>query len=226
MLNFESCRPGVSGTNKLLRRLESELRLVKMILAGEEEPTESRLQGLKNNVDGIRAELLTATQAPDVVALGKRFYSPLVSERGVEVDVVASNGSVWIEVKKHHSFSTGSRHWGCRKGRSKGILQQAKEMVTVSRDPSNVIFWQSPQVVFRFIGNVDNSVRNELEELGIIVLEDDGNLDVLALPERLIESHRVNLDVTTLCCLVSEISNGGANTEQVRCNDEGGGKLM
>jgi len=212
---FSEQQPEVHGISKLLRRLEADLRLVNLIIDGEEEPNSSRLQGLKNNIDGLNAELLTAKQAPGVIAVGKRFYTPEVSSKGVEVDVVAQNGCLWIEVKKHHSFSTGSKMWEGKRGRSKGVLQQAREVLAAAKDPSHIINWQEPKVVFRFIGSVDISVRSELENLGVVVIEDKGVLDVSLLPECPTMIDRVNLDVTTLCSLVSEVSNGGAGSKEV-----------
>ena len=41
-----------------------------------------KLQGARNNLHGLRAELTTASQAPDVVALNKKFYEQVYSGPG------------------------------------------------------------------------------------------------------------------------------------------------
>jgi hypothetical protein len=90
------------------RRLQGEVTFIAGMQADASSLTAERLQGAWNNLGGVRAELHTARIAPHVVALGRQFAAPFSAPggasaewecgRGVDVDVVAGGGHLWVEV--------------------------------------------------------------------------------------------------------------------------------
>ena len=71
----------------------------------------------------------------DVVLARRRGLDAGALKRGntrAEVDVVASGGHTWIEVKNHETFGTDSTHWVGQKGHMKGLKQQVEELLLAS----------------------------------------------------------------------------------------------
>jgi hypothetical protein len=139
---------GVRGVDRLLRKAKKESAVLKQLACGNLEAISTRVQGIRNNLNGLRSELDTASKAPDVLELGKRFflrptgYESKPAENGakqkrkssskteasleVEVDVVACGGAIWIEVKHAAAGCTlGSAEWIGNPGHLKGLNQQA-----------------------------------------------------------------------------------------------------
>lgn len=127
----------------------------------------------------------------------------------MEVDVVAQQGLAWIEVKAHEPFDLDSSHWLGNPGHFKGLLQQAQQQLEVAKAACNVVRWQSPSVIFHLPLGVHPAVKAELSAMGVLV-SGPGRFDVSILPAMPAAPDTVNMDVTTLCALVSEVSNGDA----------------
>lgn len=83
---FASTKPSVTGSERLLKRAQRDCLFVDSLLADkgidggspQDEPDASLsqdLQGVRNNLRGLQAELDLAQQAEAVVCLGARFYS-------------------------------------------------------------------------------------------------------------------------------------------------------
>ncbi|KAK9834617.1 hypothetical protein WJX74_005807 [Apatococcus lobatus] len=168
-----------------------------------------KLQGARNNLHGLRAELTIAQQAPGVIAVNKKLSKqvhsgPGKAEAAAEVDVIAQGGSIWIEVKCHENVNVRSASW-TGGGTRKGIQQQAEQLMAVAQAPCNHVLWQPPSVLFHFMSHLDQGIAAELRAMGATVTG-PGPLDAGLLPAAPLPPAATNLDVTTLCGLVSEAS--------------------
>lgn len=86
-----------------------------------------------------------------------------------------------------------------------GMQQQAEQLVAVAQAPCNHVLWRAPTIVFHFTGHLDQDIAAELRAMGAIVTG-PGPLDEDLLPPPPPPPAAINLDVTTLCGLVSEVS--------------------
>ncbi|GBF89975.1 hypothetical protein Rsub_02681 [Raphidocelis subcapitata] len=118
----------------------------------------------------------------------------------VEVDVVAHGGQTWIEVKGSQAFGVGSKRWLG----AEGLKQQVAAMVAVARSPGCAVRYRPPQVVVFCPLGADPEVAAELEAMGARVASGIGSL--ADLPEPHPPPATTNLDTTSLCALVSEVS--------------------
>lgn len=173
----------------------------------------AQLQGVANNTRGLGAELDVAESAPGVVAVSRRFWAAGLAESRdgsnggaahCEVDVVLEHA--WVEVKSHSTFGLHSQHWLGNSGHTKGLLQQAAEQLAIAAAPCNAVRWTPPAIVFHFSGGVSADVAHELRAMGITVTG-PGPISSDQLPPVPPPPASVNLDVTTLCALVSELTN-------------------
>ena len=73
MTQYDEQSPHVSGTKRLLRRMQTEAEIVDHLVQQGEAASIVRIRGAVNNVRGLQGELATAQQAPGVIALGRRF---------------------------------------------------------------------------------------------------------------------------------------------------------
>lgn len=120
----------------------------------------------------------------------------------VEVDVVADDGLTWIEVKNQELFGVASAHFvGGSHG--KGLAEQVGHMLAIAAQPEHKRRGRSPQVVVYFPSGVDGEVAAALTALGAKVANGVGSLAPLC---GVVGNNVTNLDVTTLCALVSEVS--------------------
>lgn len=83
----------VTGSTRLLKRAQRDLASVTALVAQNQhlareagqsteifsKAMEIQLQGARNNIRGMQAELDVAEQAPGVLCLGARFYSEVTS---------------------------------------------------------------------------------------------------------------------------------------------------
>lgn len=83
---FANTKPTVTGSERLLKRAQRDCLFVDSLLAGKriddgspQDAPDARLsqdlQGVRNNLRGLQAELDLAQQAEAVVCLGAKFYS-------------------------------------------------------------------------------------------------------------------------------------------------------
>lgn len=227
---------GIDGVGKLRSRIRRDL---KRLLA---RPGEAAA-GARNNARGYTAELAVARHAPPpVVAVCASATGGGQGQQGsVEVDVVCDGGATWIEVKAHRPFSTASHHWTGGSGkRRRGLKEQAEALLAAAQDPSNAARgFCAPRLAVLFSRGVDPSVARELERMGAIALgeekggdgqaeeddddDDDASIDAACraalaalppLPARTGPPPPVNLDVTAMCALVSEVSWSGGGGEE------------
>mmetsp|Transcript_119733 Transcript_119733/g.211669 ORF Transcript_119733/g.211669 Transcript_119733/m.211669 type:complete len:404 (-) Transcript_119733:248-1459(-) len=191
---FLGCR-GVDGSEKLARAIRREG------LAAQKAATCSVLNGVRNNLAGMGAELSVAVAAPEVVAVRKRFPG-CDGVEGVEVDVVAQRGATWIEVKYVTGVSLDMDQLKC----------QVAALMANAALPGSAVSYSPPTVCVLLAGgsSCQESVRDELQQMGAVVLEAAEALPPAPPPL----SHAV-LDVFSLCALCSEVTNGGATSPEV-----------
>lgn len=109
---------------------------------------------------------------------------------------------VCTEVKNQELFGVQSGHFvGGSHG--KGLAEQVAHMLTVAAAPEQKRRGRSPQVVVFFPSGVDPEVAAALTKLGAKVANGPGSLAPLC---GVVGNNVTNLDVTTLCALVSEVT--------------------
>ncbi len=160
---FRTENPEISGTNSWMRAIEGELTVIERMRTGRSEATLERVQGVENNINGLRGELIIARSSRGVTGVGQRFSLDGVRNK-VEIDVVRNDGRTWVESKTTQPFSTESPSWtGGRSG--EGMQLQAIEMVrSASQNPINGV---APRVVWEFHNGLTRSVANALRSIGV-----------------------------------------------------------
>ncbi|KAI8465419.1 MAG: hypothetical protein J3K34DRAFT_461429 [Monoraphidium minutum] len=165
-----------------------------------------KVQGIVNNIRGLVSELQALCEAPGAVAVVKKFRGPPAGGGGggggggVEVDVVAHGGQTWIEVKGCQVFGLGSARWAG----PQGLKAQVEAMLAAAAAPGNAARFRPPQVVVYCPFGADPEVVAELEAMGASAAVGIGSL--AGLPEPHPPPAVTNLDTTTMCGLVSEVS--------------------
>uniref|UniRef100_A0A383WBF6 DUF1308 domain-containing protein n=1 Tax=Tetradesmus obliquus TaxID=3088 RepID=A0A383WBF6_TETOB len=130
----------------------------------------------------------------------------------VEVDVVAHEGLTWIEVKNQELFGLDSVHWQ-GSSHTKGLAQQVAALQAVAAAPVNSRRWRCPAVVVFFPSGVSAEVAAALRAMGVAVADGPGSVAALPVPQ---PPSITNLDVTSLCALVSEVSWGDPHSPQLQ----------
>jgi len=157
-----------------------------------------------------------------------------------EVDIVCKRGSCWIKVKAMSAEGVAAVVNGTATGGHKSVLSLADELVYASR--YNLMHYKPPTVVFSFSRGLTKQVSDALLKRGVLIegeivecdadcLEDDdsdssedldqssegeGNEAEEAKPEVTPSDDEikvVNLDVTTLITMASQVTNDGAYEE-------------
>lgn len=155
-----------------------------------------------SDVDSPRAAAGSIPGAFQQAGSSSSCSSPRAPATQVEVDVVADEGLTWIEVKNQEIFGLASAHYvGGSHG--KGLAEQVAHMLEVAALPEHKRRGRSPQVVVYFPSGVDIGVSAALTALGAKVASGPGSL---AQQCGVVGNNVTNLDVTTLCGLVSEVS--------------------
>jgi hypothetical protein len=107
------------------------------------------------------------------------------------------------EVKNQELFGVHSGHYLGGSGKGKGLAEQVAQMLAVAAAPQHKRRGRSPQVVVYFPSGVDDEVAAALTALGAKVANGTGSLAAVC---GIVGNNVTNLDVTTLCALVSEVS--------------------
>jgi len=215
----------VPGASKLERKINSEL---KCLLKFKKTPPSSLENHLKStNLTNLRAVLKAIENSPDVVCILTTFYYEL-DEVGdqVVVDAVVTGGYKWIKVVARkplavHRILKGEGQFG-----DKDMLALARDYISAS--DHNAINYESPSICFLFPRGVTQSVYDSLKVTGVYTigkilpdpdydnldewneLQNESSLEDLTqlLSDFTVRCTRVNLDITTLIVLTSNITNG------------------
>lgn len=147
-----------------------------------------------------------------VVEVLKVFrYNSDGKNKTMEIDLVVDLGSTWIKVKATNPEALlmvmeGNGYYG-----QKTILETCKALLECASQ--NLFEYKPPAVAIDFSTGVPPEVVTELKELGVLVLGNALEKYGLDLPQVAPESEKinsVNLDVTSLIFLSSDVTNGGA----------------
>jgi len=219
----------IPGASKLERKIHSELKcLLKFKKGNTKDTLENHLKS--TNLTNLRAVLKAIENSPQVLSvLTNFFYEGPMGGDSVIVDAVVTTGYKWIKIVARkplavHSIWNGEGQYG-----DKDIVTMAKEYIMAS--DQNPINYESPDICFVFPRGITQSVHTSLKATGVYPigkvlpdpdfndltewnkLETESNLrnitDLLA--DFTIRCTSVNLDITTLIVLTSNITNGECN---------------
>lgn len=216
----------IPGASKLERKIHSELKcLLKFKKGNTKDTLENHLKS--TNLTNLRAVLKAIENSPQVVSvLQNFFYESALGDDSIIVDAVVTGGYKWIKIIARkplavHSIWKGEGQYG-----DKDIVTLAKEYIMAS--DQNPINYESPGICFVFPRGITQSVYNGLKTTGVYpigkVLPDPDFDDLLAWKKLETESNlrdmtslladftvrctSINLDITTLIVLTSNITNG------------------
>lgn len=217
----------IPGASKLERKIHSELKcLLKFRKGSTKDTLENHLKS--TNLTNLRAVLKAIENSPQVVSvLQSIFYESELGEDSAIVDAVVTSGYKWIKIVARkplavHNIWKGEGQYG-----DKDIVTLAKEYIMAS--DQNPINYESPDICFVFPRGITESVYNSLKTTGVYpigkVLPDPDSMDLAEWKKLETESNlkditdllsdftirctTVNLDITTLIVLTSNITNGG-----------------
>lgn len=216
----------IPGASKLERKIHSELKcLLKFKKGNTKDTLENHLKS--TNLTNLRAVLKAIENSPNVVAvLQSFFYESNLGDDSLIVDAVATGGYKWIKIVARkplavHSIWNGDGQYG-----DKDIVTLAKEYIMAS--DQNPINYEAPDICFVFPRGITRSVYDCLKLTGVYpigkILPDPDFSNLKAWKKLEIESDLedmahlladftercsiVNLDITTLIVLTSNITNG------------------
>lgn len=216
----------IPGASKLERKIHSELKcLLKFKKGNTKDTLENHLKS--TNLTNLRAVLKAIENSPEVVSvLQNFFYESEIGEDTVIVDAVVTAGYKWIKIVARkplavHSIWKGEGQYG-----DKDIVTLAKEYIMAS--DQNPINYEAPDICFVFPRGITQSVFNGLKLTGVYPigkilpdpdfdnlstwknLETESDLEEMAelLADFTERCTCVNLDITTLIVLTSNITNG------------------
>mmetsp|Transcript_4872 Transcript_4872/g.10744 ORF Transcript_4872/g.10744 Transcript_4872/m.10744 type:complete len:351 (+) Transcript_4872:3-1055(+) len=225
----------VDGTDKILRKLQAENVFIDKMQQRMIPVTKSRVQS--TNLGHFEAILAAIRQSSSVVAIHQWFNCPRRDCQTIKVDVVADGGATWVEVVTMPPHKLRQFWVDARPGQTdmkthvQQLIATARQNPHFYRTPKIVLFFHCGvlDTVRDRLGRMGVSVSGEVitdsvrewesdsdsdseegEEQHVGGVEDDDHesgevSDLSLVPKDL----AVNLDVTTLINLVSEISHGG-----------------
>lgn len=182
------------------------------VLKGEDTPSKNLLnctniihhrQLVKNIVDF----------GPKIAGVLKTFrYKCDGKEKVVEVDIIINQGSTWIKVKALKPEALllvleGNGYFG-----QKNIVQSCQELLECATQ--NPFEYKPPTVAVCFSHNVPSQVVDELKKINVVTFENLSSDPLTKEKFDLFQNYEkincVNLDVTSLIFLCSDVTNGGA----------------
>ena len=220
----------VIGASKLERKLNAELKgLVNLKNVKVKETLENHL--ISTNITNLRAVVKAIENSPDVVSIMQSFSYE--SDSGVindlVVDAVVTGGYKWIKIIARkplavHRIWKGEGNFG-----DKDPVALSKEFVLAAEQ--NPIHYESPSICFVFPRGITKSVHESLLGSGVtpigkilpdpdfeninewLKLETESNLEYITtlLSDFTARCMKVNLDITSLIVLTSNITNGECN---------------
>ncbi|XP_057306698.1 UPF0415 protein C7orf25 homolog isoform X2 [Hydractinia symbiolongicarpus] len=220
----------IPGASKLERKINAELKCLQNFKKGKmKDSLENHLKS--TNLTNLRAVLKAVENSPDVLFVLKSFYyeTELGGDQLV-VDAVVTGGYKWIKIIARkplavHKIWNGEGQYG-----DKDIVEIAKEYIIAS--DQNPINYEIPSISFVFPRGVTKSVHNALKSTGVCPIgrvlpdpdmqnltewqklaEAESNMEDITqlLADFTVPSAKVNLDITTLIVLTSNITNGDCN---------------
>nr|XP_039255796.1 UPF0415 protein C7orf25 homolog [Styela clava] len=222
----------LTGSMKLSNRIKSELRFLKKIKSGKIEFKDDHLSS--SNLTSLEALVTCIEDTKCISAILCPFHVGIQNgddeeifdqERKVIVDIVCNDGSTWMKVVARNAKALLTA-WEGRGGfGEKSIITQAELLLATAN--TNLNNFHPPEIHFVFYKGVPLTIANGLQKIGITVkgnIVDDQNFETdnllnnskLICPKLESKKHKttsVNLDITALLCLVSNLCHGKNNFE-------------
>ncbi|KAI8038934.1 hypothetical protein M5D96_007637 [Drosophila gunungcola] len=199
LIDFEDL-PGVS---KVQRKIQQELKFLNKVIT-----TKSVKEHHITSSNFVYYDFLIKTLRLQQGVVDINAVFRLESrDNPLRVDIVANNGLKWVKVIARNSKSVEDAAKGCVSIGARSVLDQAEDYLEASE--LSFCMFQRPKIVFYFSNKIEDSLHEELLEMGVQTasLESpDSDLDQYATT-----SNELNLDVTTLLAYVSALTNGSAN---------------
>ncbi|XP_070561454.1 UPF0415 protein C7orf25 homolog isoform X2 [Ptychodera flava] len=226
----------VEGAPKLRKKVSAELKFLETLRSASLEKQESRLKS--SNLSHLEAIIDIAEKYPNVTHLLRPFHYTSEGGQAatVVVDIVAGNGKLWVKVIARkasalHRVWLGDGDYG-----DKSVVDQARQYISASQQ--YLVHFQPPIIEFAFYGGITQPIADELRELGVVVKGNIIDMDaesqassqahhlsegtergdgVPSYPVQCSETSimdvkdcdKLNLDITCLISLVSELTHGG-----------------
>lgn len=222
----------IDGMMKLQRKIRQEIYFLK----GLQNTKKVKLEQLScSNLRHLGAMVECASRN-GVVAVCKIFH--INESNKLVVDIISDNGKIWTKViarnpKSLSALSAGNASYGAR-----SILDQAEDYLECAK--LYPCMYQPPKIIFEFMSGIEENLANKLKAVGIIVKGDilpdsrpsedcDNNCDssedeldnerqespIEGEAAHCIEENpeitTLNLDVTAMMAVVSNMTNGHCN---------------
>lgn len=210
-------KKNIDGANKLTKKIRAEFKFLNGL--NEKQVSLKPCHLDSTNLSHLGA-LLDVAESLDIIAVLKAVTWSKNDETQavIIIDVVSSRG--WIKVIARNPIALHKSWEGEGNFGDKSIDKQAKEYVIASEQ--NKVNFSAPKVTFVFTQGITEKLAEYLLQCGITVRGDilpNPGFDSLDNPELLLEKEtkddppyleclKVNLDVTAMIALVSELTNG------------------
>ena len=218
------------GFTKLINKIKAEIRFLEKIRDGrmKVEPchlVSSNIKYLKALVDCVEdigvGEISSVFQPMHFVEYDEKYT--------IHVDLVTNNGTCWVKVIARNPASLLLVAQGQEQYGEKTLLDIAKEYVLAA--DTNPVSFRAHSIMFHFATGVPEQLGDELSDMGIKIhgdlIDEEGcvtpypdnlssALNELKLNDSTSSSSgadvtQVNLDITALITLISNLSNGHCN---------------
>ncbi|XP_065649454.1 UPF0415 protein C7orf25 homolog [Hydra vulgaris] len=230
LLNRCKLMSHIVGASKLERKISAELKgLLSLKNVKDKVTLEHHL--ISTNITNLRAVVKAIENSPDVVSILQSFSyendTEIISD--VVVDAVVTGGYKWIKIIARkplavHRIWKGEGNFG-----DKDPIALSKEFILAAEQ--NPIHYESPSICFVFPRGITKSVHESLLGTGVtpigkilpdpdfdninewMKLEAESNLEHITnlLSDFTARCMKVNLDITSLIVLTSNITNGECN---------------
>jgi len=159
---LKASRPNLKGVDRLLSNLGREEGILHLMEDGKlaadmDASGRPNVRGLKNNIEGIRAELRGAQGDPNATELGPEFD---LNGKKIEIDRVTNGGETWVDVKNYKPFDKGS-------GNMPKLVDQARQALQLAEANPVGSPPHPPELVWEFPRGVTRSVKGELEAIDV-----------------------------------------------------------
>lgn len=154
--------PEVKGTERWLKKLDSELSSLREERRGENKPSVQKARDHGNNVRAIAAEVALAERTDGVVEVDRRVSATAPDGRTytTDVDVIADRGRVWMDAKDYGTFGLDSSSF-------RKLQRQVRDQLRVIASGRYHVDGQPPRLEVHFARGVTAEVAAKLEALRI-----------------------------------------------------------
>lgn len=220
------------GALKLQRKIRQEVQFLKRLQAKKA----VKLEQLScSNLRHLGALVEITLNRTGVVAVCKNLH--LDEDNKLIIDIISDEGKVWTKVIARNPKSLSALSRGKASYRARSTLDQARDYLHCAK--LYPYMYKPPKVIFEFVNCIEESLACKLENLGVVVhgerlpnfdkndLECDSQSDYdeddtpsnedytndLSYTSCLneVELNTLNLDVTTMMAMVSNMTNGHSN---------------